>query len=328
MMGVQRSCASKMLVLLLALMVAAPMWGQGVLERDKMLRERIARNREKIATAADWHATDPQVGRLWLQVGFDYQGEMEMQQAEDAFGRGLKLLEGSSQRKDYGAGLEGLATLYLGSGRWKESEELRRKALALYEGLDDRASVARLHVGLAVDYLHEHRFAESEREAREGLEEMTAQEAVDPKTVDQSELVAGLLASGYAKCFQERCAEGLAEAQRGLGLARAEFAKDSTEMITSLLAVGFNEWTGGAAVEGEKPMVEALGLLRGKKDISYAMLVDAQLQMLKQYAVYLRETHQKRKARQMEEEIARLEGDQRAPCSGCTVSVMSLAAKR
>jgi tetratricopeptide (TPR) repeat protein len=305
--------------LLFLLMFAEPVWTQEIRRPDEILRDRIDANRQKIDTAASWHATDTQLGKLWLQLAYDYEDELDVQRAEEAYARSLKLLRTSSQ-KYYADALNGLSALYLTSSRLKESESCRRKALAIYEALEDESGVVRVHVGMAIVLLQEQSFKQSEEESSLALESLRRQ--AEP---DKSELVAGLVASSYAKCFQGRCKEGMLEATEAMALARATFAKDSTPVIAALLAVGFGQWKTGAQADGEKAMRDALELLREKKDMPRRMLLDAQLMVLTRYTAYLKTTHQKVMAKQMENEIESLKREQPPLCRDCTVNVVALS---
>jgi len=193
---------------------------------------------------------------------------------------------------------------------------LQRKALAVYEVLADGGGVARLHVSVGITMLRLKQYKESEREVFEGLREIEQQ-----SQPDESEHVAGLVAMSYAKCFQKRCVEALADSEEAIGLARAKFGGNSTEVITSLEARAFDLWKSGAEAEGERTMLEAIQLLSEKRDISSPMLIDARVRLYQQYLIHLKETHQKAKERQIESEITRLEGLERPQCNGCTVNV-------
>ena len=56
-----------------------------------------------------------------------------------------------------------------------------------------------------------------------------------------------------------------------------------------------------------------------------AMLIDARMHVLVRYAIYLRETHRRAKARQIEGEVARLKDERRPECRGCTIHVTALS---
>ena len=289
---------------------------------DEMLRSRIATDRQKIDTAASWHATDDQLGVLWLRLGNNYGDERDIARSEEAYARSLKLLRSSPVQGHYAEALDGLGSLYLLDDRWKESERYRKKALAIFERIGDEAGVARIHAGLAVALVHEHRFAEAEDEAGKAVEILQRQEKPN-----RGDLVTSLVARSYAECFQERCVEGLVAARQALDVARVAFAKDAIEMVAAVLAVGFEEWKNGNETEGERMMHEALELLRQNRNLPQAMLAHAQMRTLQSYVNYLRATHQKGRAKQVESEMARLEEEQPTQCADCVVNVTALSAK-
>ena len=289
---------------------------------DQMIRDSITANRTKIDTAASWHATNEQLGVLWQRLADDYAAEFDMQRSEDAFMHSVKLLRTSPTQALYAGALSDVASLYLVNDRLKEAESYGNKALAIYEGIGDQRGAVVVRVGLAIALLHEKRFAEAEEVSAKALKGLEEQEAPE-----RGNLVAGLLANSYAKCFQNRCDEGLVAARQAMGVADAKFARDSSEKISSLLAVGFEEWKTGATADGDKAMREALELVHQKANMPYPMLVDAQLKVLTYYANFLKATHQKTMAKQMENEITRLKDEETPVCKNCTVNVMSLAAR-
>jgi tetratricopeptide (TPR) repeat protein len=297
-------------------------WTQTVMQPDQIVRDRIVANRAKIDAAASWHATDEQLGVLWRHLADDYASEFDMQRSEDAFMHSLKLLRMSPAQALYADVLSDLAALYLQTERLKESESFGNKALAIYEGLGDQGGAAQARVGLAIALSHGNKFAESEEVSAKALKNLEGLGTPDP-----SVLVAGLIANSYAKCFQNRCDEGLVAARQAMGTASAVFAKDSIEVVASLLAVGFEEWKTGAPAEGEKAMREALEQMRQKTNMPYPLLVDGQLKVLTSYTNFLKATHQKTMAKQMENEITQLKNEQTPVCKNCTVNVMTLAAR-
>ena len=302
-------------------MLAETAWTQAGVQPDQIVRDYIAANRAKIDTAASWHATDEQLGVLWRYVADGYAEEFDMQRSEDTLMHSVKLLRTSPAQTLYAGTLSDLASLYLVTGRLREAESCGTKALAIYEGIGDQRSAAQVRVGLAIALLHGKRFAEAEDVSAKALK------SLEEGTPDQKNLVAGLIANSYAKCFQNRWDEGLVAARQAMGVADAEFAKDSRERIASLMAVGFEEWKTGALADGEKSMREALELVRQKKNLPSPILVDTQLSILKSYTDFLKATHQKTMAKQMENEITRLKDEQTPVCQNCTVNVMTLAAR-
>ena len=303
------------------LLFAETAWTQTMTRADEVLRDRIGVTRKEIDTAASWHATNDQLGALWLRLGNAYEDEFDIQRSEEAFNHALKLLRNSSTQKYYARTLDDLGSLYLVNNRWKESENCRGKALAIYEGLGDLAGVARVRVGLSIALMQEHRFAESDDQSAKALKILQEQ-----KNPDKADMVAGLIASSYAKCFQGRCDEGLALASQAMTLARAAFSETSFEVVAGLVALGFEEWKTGDEAEGDKAMREGMELMRRQENtIPHALQVDAQLKFLTSYTNYLKGTHQKVMAKQIENEIARLKGEQPPSCKDCTVNAVALS---
>jgi tetratricopeptide (TPR) repeat protein len=316
----QLFCQQCLFALVVLLTFAETAWVQTVTRADEVLRTRIAAIRQKIDTAASWHATDDQLGMLWRQLANDYADELDFQQSENAFVHSLKLVQTSPTQQLYAAVLADLASLYVATDRLKEGESCGNKALAIYEGLGEQVGTTRVRVGLAIAFLHDHRFAESEDASAKALKSLQEQ-----KEPNQSDLVTALISNSYAKCFLGRCNEGLVAAGQAVGIASAAFSKDSLELVTALLALGFEQWKTGAAADGEKAMREALEILRQKKNMPYPRLVDAQLKVLTSYSNYLKATHQKVEAKQVENEITRLKQQQMPYCTDCTVNVMTLS---
>jgi len=118
---------SYLFALLFLVMFAEAVWTQEISQPDKVLRDRIDSNRQKIDTAANWHATDAQLGGLWLQLAYDYEDEFDLQRAEEAYSRSLKLLQTSSAQKYYAAALNGLGLLLYCYGPIEGVRELPQK---------------------------------------------------------------------------------------------------------------------------------------------------------------------------------------------------------
>jgi tetratricopeptide (TPR) repeat protein len=310
------------LFVLAALLLAEMAWTQTATQPDEIVHNRIIAVRQKIDTAASWHGTDDQLGRLWHRLAADYQDTGDPQRSEEAFTHSLKLLRNSPEQKHYAAALDDLAAFYLANNRAKEAESCENKALAIYEGLGNEFGVSRVHVNKAIGLLEQHRFAESEDESTTALKSLQKQ-----KEPNQYDLVAGLITNSYAKCFQNRCSEGLAVANQALTVTRTAFAKDSLERVAATLAVGFEEWKTGAEAVGEQTMREALDVVRQKKNMPHAQLVDAQLRVLTSYRDHLKATHQKLEERQIEKEISRLKDEQAPYCKDCTVNAVALSAR-
>lgn len=283
--------------------------------------ERIAAELKKIESAANWHATHDDLGRLWSLLASDYQDEGDVQRAEEAYGRAVKLLGGSSSApRSYAITLDGLGSLYLESGRAKEAEGLRRKALALFEALGDETKTAELHGHLATNLIWEARYKDAEKEATEAIAGLRGKE-----DASASEEVSALLTRAFARCLQHRCKDGLTDAQEAMEIVRRQLRPDSLETISALVTLGYALWNSGNATEGGEAFRAALRIVEGKRDLPQPILTNARIGVLRQYAAYLHATHYKQEALQAENEIAQLKGEVRQSCNGCTVSVVGLS---
>ena len=281
--------------------------------------ERIELLRGQIKSAEAQHAGAAELGGLWLRLANRYQNDLEFAPAEDAFVRALRLLRGTGAQAEYADALDGMTTLDLATRRLSEARDNGKKALAVYEALGDRYHAGTIHVTIALTLLLERHAREGEAESAAGLEDLQA-----ATHSDVGEMVAGRLAHSYALCFQKKCAAALEDVDQAMEVTRTKFPEESLEMVAAWTTRGFDEWKMGAVEESDRSMREALRVARGLTGMPQPVLVGAQLNVMRQYDAFLKETHRKQEATQMEAEIGRMEAAHPAECSGCTVSVAAL----
>jgi tetratricopeptide (TPR) repeat protein len=261
---------------------------------------------------------------LWLHLGDEYQRRFELAQAEDAFTRSVPLLRSSTNQQEYADSLDGLGSLYFETGRPAEAENCLRKALAIYETLGDRAHTAALHETIAMGLVFVHRFREGEAESFEAIQELEAR-----SQPDLVEMAAALVTHSYALCFQGRCKAALEDANRAMALAQRVLQAESTEIVAIWLARGFDLWKSGSVEEGGAAMREAIRIVNDRTDLPHPFLVNSQLKVLRQYAAYLKATHQathrKPEAALIEAEIRQLQSEQIAVCDRCTIDAAALS---
>lgn len=289
--------------------------------RPHATQERIAAELKEIEIAAKSKTDADQLGKRWVLLGYDYQDIGDAQQAESAYGRALKLLgESPSSLRSYAIALDGLASLYLETGRGAESENCLRKAVAVLERIGDQATAAIFHGRLGQNLLAGHKYKEAESELAVSLKELAKEEKAYAR-----ELVSVMLAAAYAKCFQHRCTEGLTDANRGMEIAGRMLPSDSMETVAARMTRGYLLWKAGDAAGGGESMREALRILEQKSDVTPATYAFVRSGALAQYAHYLYATHRKAEAKEVEKEIASLKGAQGHSCNGCTVNVAALS---
>lgn len=289
-------------------------------ERPHATPERIAAELKQIETASA-KATGDQLGIRWALLGFDYQDVGDVQRAEEAYGRALKLLGGSSSApRSYAIALDGLASLYIETGRAAESETCLRKAIAVLERIGDQTTASIFYGRLGQSLLGQHKYKAAEPEFSMAVKGVEGAESVHPRV-----LVSFILGQAYSKCFQHRCAEGLADAKRGMEIVGRVLPSDSIEAVMAWMTLGYMLWKTGDFAGGGESMRVGLRVLSEKKDMTPATHALTRSGALSEYAQYLKATHRKAEAKQVEREIASLRSVQERSCNGCTVNVVGLS---
>jgi len=281
--------------------------------------ERIELLRNQIKAAEDGHAGQAEIGALWLKLGNRYQDLLDFAPAEDAFVRAARLLRGTETQAAYLDALDGLGSLYLATGREPEAEDAMRKVVGMYEAMGDSGHAADAEVTLALVLLFEKRYGESAIESGKAIQafELLPQ-------ADASEPVSAYLSHSYALCYQGRAKEALGDTSRAMDLVKSNLPVNSTEVAATWLARGVMEWKSGFPDEGEKSIGEALRIVRSRGDWPPVLRVNGELGVLRQYAALLKDSHRKQDAKQIQLQIAQLQGELPPTCSSCTVNVAAV----
>ena len=281
---------------------------------------RIDTLRSRIKSATDQHAPDPQLGTLWLRLATQYQNQFELQQAEEAFTQALSLLRSPTTQPALGDALEGLGSLYFQTGRTTEAENCLRRSLAIFETLGDQIRIAALHETLAMGLVFAHRFREGETESRRALDLLQTQAEPDPR-----EVAAALVTHSYALCFQSRCRDALDDANRALTLAKAILPADSSQLAAVWMTLGFAQWKSGSLEEGGAAMREAIRIVHDRTGTPPLLQRNSELVVLRQYTAYLKSTHRKPEAAQLETQIQQLQSQRPHACTNCTINAAAFA---
>jgi tetratricopeptide (TPR) repeat protein len=276
--------------------------------------------RSSIRSASDGHAGAEEMGALYLQLGNRYQDQLEFAQAEDAFAHAQRVLRDSTARGPYAGSLDAMGSLYLEMGRFREAETQLQQALQVYVEVDDGPRVEKVHETMAIVLLQERRYREAEQRSLEAIRGLASE-----AKLNVSELVAAYLTHNYALCSEGDCRSALDDANRAMEMAREKLRPDSIELVAAQMARGFDEWKTGSDDAADQDMSEALAALRRRTDIPHPLFVKEQLGAMQQYKAFLKASHRKPQAKEMEQKIARLKDELPAACNGCTVSVAALA---
>ena len=194
-----------------------------------------------------------------------------------------------------------------------------RKVVGMYDASGDSAHAADAEVTLALVLLFEKRYGESAVESGKAIQAFE----LLPQS-DASELVSAYISHSYALCYQGRAKEALGDTSRAMELVKAKLAENSAEVAATWLARGVVEWRSGFPNEGEKAIGEALRTVRSRVDWPPVLRVNGELGVLRQYAALLKDSHRKQDAKQIQLQIAQLQGELPPTCSSCTVNVAAV----
>jgi tetratricopeptide (TPR) repeat protein len=285
--------------------------------------ESIETLQASIRSAVQQNVSSEQLGTLWLTLANRYQDRFELEKAEDAYARAIPLLRDTSSQSQYAESLHGMGNVYRTSGRLREARKCLTKSLDIYRTLNDEANVARLHVALGLELLTEHKYREAEAESTTALKDFES--APKPDVGDMS---TAYLIRSRAVCGQGKCRSALDDVSRAHSVALNRFQENSIEMISIWVVRGQIQMQAGLQADGEQSMNEALRLAQSRTDLPRPYFVTLQLTVLRAQKTSLKAAHRNQAAKQVEDQIARIEADAPAACTGCTVSAPALMSPR
>jgi tetratricopeptide (TPR) repeat protein len=272
-----------------------------------------------IRSAVERNATPEQLGTLWLTLANRYTDRFELEKAEDAYARAIHLLRDTSSQSQYAESLQGIGNVYSTSGRLKEARKCLTTSLDIYRTLNDEANIAHLHLSLGMELLAEHKYREAEIESTAALKGLES----GPKP-DLSDMSMAYLTRSRAMCGQGRCRSALDVVSQAHSVAFNRFQENSIEMMSIWLVQGQIQMKAGLQADGEQAMNEALHLVQSRTDLPRPYFVTLQLVVLRAQRTSLKAAHRKQEVKHVEDQIARIEADAPAACTGCTVSAASL----
>ena len=275
--------------------------------------------RAQIKAAVAERAGAERVGMLWLRLATAYMEQMQTAEAEDGYARAVRLLRDSTAKAAYANALQGMARLYVATGRFGQAKDFLNQSLGIYEHLGDRMHVAQLQDGIALDLLNQHQYRGAVEHADIALKAFESEQSVDP-----GDLIAAYLTRSHALCWMGECERALEDVERARAVAQRGLAEDSLEMMAILAVEGMDKIRSGRLNEGGLAMREAQRLASSRTDLPQPVVIQLQLGILREYSSTLRDAHRKNEAKQVETETAQLETRIPRECAGCTVSVAAL----
>lgn len=294
-----------------ALSIMTSVHAQDESKRTESLRLQIARAEEQ-------HAPKEQLGALWLRAANEYYAHLDLQHAEGAFTHAIVLLRSAASRRELADAYGGLGSLYLSTRRIPESRMLLRKSLTLYREIHDSSHDAHLLEALAIGSLLEKDYHDTERETSEALALLQTQ----PDAVEQE---SALLTRSYARSFQGHCQSALDDIEQARTVVSANFDSDSLEAATLLMAHSSALWRCGLRGDAERAVLKALDIIDKHAESLRPLFLTYRISALRQYLMFLEESHRKEEARRVEATILSAQAKLQPTCSNCTVNAAALS---
>lgn len=275
--------------------------------------------RANVRIATERKVSPEELGTLWLTLANRYQDRFELEKAADAYANATHLLRDTSLQSQYAESLHGMGVVINTFGRLKEARKYLTKSLDIYAALKDETNTAHGHLALGLELFAEHKYREAEIESTAALKGFEATAEHDAGAVSMAYLI-----RGRASCNQGRCRSALDDVSQAQSVIPGSRPENSIEMISIRLVQGQTQMQAGLQEDGERSMNEALRLAQSRTDLPTPYLVNLQLTILRAQRTSLKAAHRKQQAKDVEDQIARIEAKAPAPCNGCTVSASAL----
>lgn len=278
----------------------------------------ISELQKQIKTAEAAHGSAQQLATLWIALAGAYQEVVDLESAENAFAHAIRLLRGTYAPGLYASALDGIATVYFGTGRAEMAERCLRRAVELEHAAGDSTAETITRRDLAAALIKELKFAEAEKQASDVLHLLEAQ--AHPNV---GEMIVIYLIRSRATCEMRRCVEALQDVDRAEALAVSNIGTDPIDFITIPALRGIEQFRSGAVEEGDRTVQQALRLVDSRVDIPASFQIHFREALLEEYSQLLGSAHRKREKKRVDEEIARTKAQQPG-CDRCSVSAASL----
>jgi tetratricopeptide (TPR) repeat protein len=243
-----------------------------------------------------------QAGRIWTRLGMLYQDAGTLyqdatryQEAENAFERAIRLLSlPPVSKSDLSAAIDDVGTLYLERGHVGDAEQAEMKALRLREELGDQHQLALSWYHLAILNMRKHRAERAHSFAGQAVSELSSDSNATPE-----DRIGALFVLSQSLCLSHNYLRAIETLQNALHLVRTFYGPKDFPAGLGTFLLGYAYWKAGdrsSAGEFMREGSEVIGQQLGWEHPAY-------LSVMTQYARFLRQTHQRSAARQVEEQV-------------------------
>jgi tetratricopeptide (TPR) repeat protein len=260
----------------------------------------------QIYSAASQHADPPAMepvaaGRIWRHLGSLYEDAGMYADSETAYVHAIHLLQSApAAAGELAQAIDGLGTLYMMRGDLEQAERAEQRALAIREGEGLKLDLPQSWYHLATLSLREHRFERARDYAQHAVQQLAAEEHPDADEELNARFVLG------AALYRLRnYPESIAMMRSAMDLVHRTYQPDDFPSAFGSFLLGYVYWKSGNADAAQDPM--QVGASAVEKQLGWEHPVC--LIVMTQYAHYLRATHQKQAALEIENKLKLARGN-------------------
>lgn len=270
----------------------------------------------QIDSAAALHADPQAAGRIWWHLGSLYEDAGRYTESETAYGQAIRLLRSQPAAEAYLArAIDDLGTLYMMRGDTQQAESAEQQALKIREANGLSADLPRSWYHLATLSLSEHRFEKAREYAEHAVGQLSAEARPDADDQLNARFVLGA-----AFCRLHRYTEAIAMMQKAMEVARRTYQPEDFPSGFGSFLLGYAYWKSGNAAAAQHLMEDGAEVV--EKQLGWRHPVCQTI--MAQYALFLRRTHQKQTARQIEGKLKQAHAAERSQQGSGALSVASL----
>ena len=274
------------------------LYGNDVAARGKLMH-RIDLYEDALRKAKETHASDTEVGKIYLEIGLLSEEAQLWERAETNLESARSVLAHAPESSDYLAmTLSVLGNLHVQMQKFRQSEKEDEEALRLRENLQNPLLIARSRNDLAILYLAEHKYAKAKGFAQQAMAEFV----VNPKTTIYDR-ISVRYALGLALCMSKDCVSAIVPLKDAVYEAKTSLQRNDASTGFGDFILGYAFWKSGNLTEADGYMKEGTAILNGQ----LGMGSQSGLAASRQYAKFLRETRRVDEAEVVERRIRQAE---------------------
>ena len=269
------------------------------LDFKESLLHRIAMDEAAVRNAESAHASNGELGRLYAELGLEYEDAAQYERSEAAMQRSVSLLRHAPDATpNLATAISHLGSLHVAMRKFRESESEEQEALQLRLNLGDRLKIARSWNDLAALSLAEHKIDRARDYAQKALDEfrMDGRAAVIDK-------LSARYALAMAFCYLKDCASAIPVLKEAVEEAKTMLQPGAFPIGFGNFLLGYAYWKCGNMVDAGPQFQEGTTAM----SVQLGWGHPAYLAALRQYAAFLKQNKQKDVANALELRIRQAE---------------------